>query len=695
MYDTGLLLLAALAGAGAALFLMAWKGRRDARGRAGAGRAAMDEEIRQLRADLRFREAELRRTQTLLQAITVNSPTKIHIKDAEGRYILINNHATRLFGFPGDPIGKSTHDLFPKDVADAFVAHDRAVIESGEAVEQEEIFETEDGPRTYLTVKFPIYDLDGVAGVGAIGTDITRRKQVERELLDREEQFRDFSQAASDWLFELDAEHRYKRVYARGRGVPGYDPERMIGKTRWEVAGGDPETDVLWRGHKAVLDAHKPFQNFEYEYVDADGRSHFWSVSGVPVFGGGGEFLGYRGTAQIITERKLAERKLAESENRLRQAVESLREGFTLYDADDRLVIANERAMRINPAMRGIMAKGGTYEDVIRANVARGYIPEAVGREEEFIQRRIARHLNPKGEELVRRFADGRYYVLTETRTPEGGVTLTFFDITDLKLAEQQLREAKEQAELANRAKTEFLANMSHELRTPLNSVIGFSDALLAGVHGELGNPGARDYISDIKRSGEHLLQLISDILDVSKVEAGVVHVSPETIDIAREVRACLAMVGERAMRGGVTLDYRVPDGLPAISVDPRHFKQILLNLLSNAVKFTPAQGLVSVSVACENGERLSIDVTDTGVGIAPEDLEKVFEPFVQLGRGSQRSSEGTGLGLSLARALARLNGGDLMIESERGKGTSARVWFPAEGPVEKPAGRRSAARAN
>ena len=196
MFDIGPLLLAALSGAVAAAVLMVWFARRG-RAAGDAGDAPTTEDIDHLKADLRFQAAELRRTQALLQAIAVNSPTKIHIKDVEGRYILINNHAARLFGNPDDPIGKTTHDLFPKAVADAFVAHDRAVIESGRAIEEEEVFETADGPVTYLTIKFPIYDLDGVAGVGAIGTDITRRKQAEEALLEREEQFRDFSQAAS------------------------------------------------------------------------------------------------------------------------------------------------------------------------------------------------------------------------------------------------------------------------------------------------------------------------------------------------------------------------------------------------------------------------------------------------------------------------------------------------------------------
>ena len=683
MFDIGPLLLAALIGAAAGAVLGIWFARRGTGAAAGAPAA---DDVNRLRADLLTRDAELYRAQTLLQAITVNSPTKIHIKDVEGRYILINNHAARLFGSPDDPIGKTTHDLFPKDIADAFVAHDRAVIDSGRVVEEEETFETEDGRITYLTVKFPIYDLDGIAGVGAIGTDITERKKVERALRESEQQFRDFSQAASDWLFETDANHRYTQVFANGRQVPGYDPAAMIGKTRWQVAGGDPETDDLWRHHKAVLDLHKPYQNFEYEFIDSAGKSHFWAVNGVPVFGDQGEFRGYRGTAQLVTERKQAQRKVAESENRLRQAVESLREGFALYDSEDRLVIANERAIRINPAIRGFLAHGGTYEDVLRANVARGHIPEAIGREEEFIKWRVARHKNPEAGEIVRRFADGRYYVINETMTPEGGIALTFFDITDRKLVEQQLRDAKEQAELANRAKTEFLANMSHELRTPLNSVIGFSDALLSGIHGDLPNPSAREYIGDIKRSGEHLLQLISDILDVSKVEAGIVDVSPEEIDIAREVEACMCMVAERAARGGVSLVAAVPGDLPHASADPRHFKPILLNLLSNAVKFTGADGRVSVSAECDENLGLVVSVTDTGIGIAAEDLDQVFEPFVQIGQESHRSSKGTGLGLSLARALARLNGGDLVIESERGRGTTARFWCPARCSADAPA---------
>ena len=184
-------------------------------------------------------------------------------------------------------------------------------------------------------------------------------------------------------------------------------------------------------------------------------------------------------------------------------------------------------------------------------------------------------------------------------------------------------------------------------------------------------------------------MQLISDILDVSKVEAGIVQVSPEEIDIGHEVDVCMSMVAERAARGGVTLEATVPESLPHALADTRHFKQILLNLLSNAVKFTRAEGRVSVSAAYEEGRGLAISVTDTGIGIAAEDLDQVFEPFVQLGAGSYRASEGTGLGLSLARSLARLNGGDLVIKSERGQGTTAKFWCPAGYPAATPRRRR------
>ncbi len=252
-------------------------------------------------------------------------------------------------------------------------------------------------------------------------------------------------------------------------------------------------------------------------------------------------------------------------------------------------------------------------------------------------------------------------------------------NITARIQAEIGLRVAKEQAEFANRSKSEFLANMSHELRTPLNSIIGFSDILRQQTFGPLGSDRYPQYSNDIHASGLHLLQLINDILDVSKIEADALELSPEPVDIRNAVESCLPMIFERASRAKVVVETEIEDGLPRLVADPLRLKQILLNLLTNSLKFTPSGGDVRVEAYLGKDGGIVLAVTDTGIGIAAEDIPKVTEPFGQVESPLVRRFEGTGLGLSLVKSLTELHGGTFGIDSQVGKGTRATISFPAE----------------
>jgi signal transduction histidine kinase len=238
-----------------------------------------------------------------------------------------------------------------------------------------------------------------------------------------------------------------------------------------------------------------------------------------------------------------------------------------------------------------------------------------------------------------------------------------------------EIEDKSRQLELANRHKSEFLANMSHELRTPLNAIIGFSEVLLERMFGEM-NEKQEDYLKDIHSSGKHLLSLINDILDLAKVEAGRMELNLGNFDLPTAIDNALTLIRERATRHGITLSVEVDSRLGELNADERKLKQILLNLLSNAVKFTPEGGKIKVG-ACQIDGMVEIAVSDTGVGIAPEDQATVFEEFKQVGTDYTRKAEGTGLGLALTRKFVELHGGSMRLESEPGKGSTFAFTLP------------------
>jgi two-component system, cell cycle sensor histidine kinase PleC len=246
-----------------------------------------------------------------------------------------------------------------------------------------------------------------------------------------------------------------------------------------------------------------------------------------------------------------------------------------------------------------------------------------------------------------------------------------------LQTANAELSQAKQKAEAASRMKTEFLANVSHELRTPLNSIIGFSEMINNEAHGAIGNDKYSSYVRDIHASGQHLLGVVNDILDISKIEVGEFELQEDQVDVAETIETSLRIVHERAASAGITVTADVASTLPALRGDARRVRQILLNLLSNSIKFTGSGGKVLVRAAGSDDGGITVSVADSGIGIAAEDIEKAMMPFGQVDGRLNRKYEGTGLGLPLAKSLTELHDGRLTLKSAVGKGTTVTLDFP------------------
>ena len=403
------------------------------------------------------------------------------------------------------------------------------------------------------------------------------------------------------------------------------------------------------------------------------------------------------GVALDVTVERIAQVRAQAAEARLQGAIDNAAEAFVLWDRHGRLVLCNQNFRAffdLAPRMLKPGASRGAVERLIRLAFRQAPAADDKGAREA--------QLN-----------DGRWITLAERRTADGGCVVTCADVTALKAQEAALQSAivrlersheeaeelarkyeaeKIRAESANRAKSEFLANMSHELRTPLNAINGFSEIMVGEMYGPLGDPRYRSYAEDILGSGQHLLALINDVLDMSKIEAGKMSLRFEPLRLDELAADALRLIRNRAESAGLTLAIEVPP-LPDVDGDYRALKQVLLNLLSNAVKFTPRGGRIVIAAERRHdasGERVDVSVRDTGIGIAPDDLARLARPFEQIESQHAKTQQGTGLGLALCKSLIEMHDGVLRMESRPGVGT--RVSFLL--PVRRLALQRSAAAA-
>jgi len=382
-----------------------------------------------------------------------------------------------------------------------------------------------------------------------------------------------------------------------------------------------------------------------------------------------------REIAGNLETRRQTEDQLKRQKQIIQVTIENMEMGVTMVDNDLNMIACNSRFREIYDFSEDEFPVGTSLAEFFRCNAKRGeYGPGDV---EELVDARMAlsRRMLPHHVERTR--SDGKVLEIRGRPLHDGGFVSTYEDITDRKLAERALLQAKEDAEVASRTKTEFLANVSHELRTPLNGIIGFSEILEHKIFGPIGNSRYENYISDIKGAGYHLLDLINEILDVAKIEAGEMSIISEPVSLDHEIHSSVKLLRTQAAEKSLTLGIEVPEEMPDLLGDRVRLRQVILNLLSNAIKFTPEGGDISISAGLEN-DGLFIRVSDTGIGIEQSEIERVFQPFQQVSPIHVRNHEGSGLGLALVRSLVELHDGLARIESVIGEGTIVMVWFPS-----------------
>jgi len=367
-----------------------------------------------------------------------------------------------------------------------------------------------------------------------------------------------------------------------------------------------------------------------------------------------------------------AEERASLAERRLREAIDVMPEGLVFLDHEGRYVLWNKKYAEMYHRSADLFREGVRLADTLRVGVERGDYPEAIGREEEWLTARLALLSSP-GQRHEQLLADGRWVLIEERKTADGGVIGLRVDITEMKAQSARLEEALAQAQAANRAKGEFLANMSHEIRTPLNGVIGLADVLSrAGLDGE-----QRDILSTIMRSASDLNMLLGDMLDFTRLEAGKLEICPAPFFLVDLVEDCAALFQPSAESKGLRFRMEIaPEAGGQVLGDAGRLRQILTNLLSNAVKFT-AQGEVALLVTHADPDGFRFEVRDTGPGFDPADTERLFARFEQADSSTTRKFGGTGLGLAICRQLAELMGGRVWAEGRPGEGSVFMLSLP------------------
>lgn len=625
-------------------------------------------------------EVRLRAERDLLQAVIDASSEIITVQDATGRYTSMNATAARAFRLPdvAAGIGKRPADVLSPEEAEQQARVARRIFQTGQATTDEIVFADASGaPAWYLVNRHPLRDATGaVTGMVGVARDVTPLKLAEQAATAERDLLQAFIDVVPDMLFLKDVDGRFLRInaaYAAWLGLPG--PEAAVGMRPGDFVPPE-EAAQLAEQDRRIIATGETLRDHVTRSEESGGTRWFLRTK-LPHRDSNGRVVGVVGAYRDVTGIMLAEQELERERDLLQQILDALRDRVLVKDRQGRYV-------RINRAAATSLGLSDPAEAVGRP--ANTLLPASV------VESGLAGDAAALAGEVVEdvreeRWADGSSHWMLVGKTPlrgaDGdvvGLVVAATDVSVVKEAEQRMAEAlaREQATTAElerlaHARSAFIAMLSHEFRTPLTAIMGYGELLREY---DLDPATTREYADEIARSADRLSRLTGDVLDLERMRSDRFQIERASVDLAALLREVVTSLLPSAPAHDLRLDLAAD--LPPVAGDPDRLIQVFTNLVSNAVKYSPEGGEVVVAARADDGGVLAA-VSDQGLGIPPEDLERVFEPYVRLGAGGERTIRGTGLGLPIARQLVELHGGTIWAESGPGAGSTFFVRLPVD----------------
>ena len=621
-------------------------------------------------------EERLRISEAFYQTLVESLPQNILRKDTRGRFTFANRRICQSIGKSlEEVIGKTDFELFPPELAAKYHRDDLRVMTTMENLDTVEAHQGARGEKLFVhVIKTPIYDAAGrVIGIQGIFWDVTQRKRIEEELAYERDLLRALLDYIPDRIYFKDVDCHFLRCsksMAHRLGLE--DARQVVGKTDFDFHPRE-QAQEYYNDEQRILTTGEPLINKLERQVDIGGNEIWASVTKVPIYTQSGTIAGLVGLSRDITQLKQTENALRQAEEKYRAIYENSIEGIFQTTSDGHFLSAN-------PALARMYGYNTPEELVAALTDIEHQLYVDPERRDEF-SRLMREHGNVSGfESQIYREDKSVIWISESARTARdaaGGILYyegIVEDITARKLAESERERAREAALESARTKAQFLANMSHEIRTPMNAITGMTGLLFdTRLTRE-----QRDYVETIRNSTDTLLSVINDVLDFSKVEAGKLSLEAIDFDLREAVEGSVEMLAERAHKKNVELACWIEPNLPTrLSGDPMRFRQILTNLVSNAVKFTEkGEVIVRVIKLEETAERvlLRFEVRDTGIGISPAAMSRIFQEFTQADGSTTRKYGGTGLGLTISKQLVSLMQGEIGVDSTPGQGST--FWF-------------------